>query len=82
MPTNIAILSDATVIQHVNDLLNVLKGTEHIELLCLNSRKNFEGSKQSKMLHLHNCCELLKLGVRCDKIQRKALYLRKDYWHG
>lgn len=44
-PTNIAVLSDATVGQHVYALLNVLKGVPQLEFLCLNGRENFEDNK-------------------------------------
>ena len=44
-PTNIAVLSDATVDQHVYALLNVLKGVPQLEFLCLNGRENFEDNK-------------------------------------
>lgn len=44
-PTNISVLSDATVGQHVYALMNVLKGVAQLEFLCLNSRENFEGNK-------------------------------------
>lgn len=44
-PTNISVLSDATVGQHVYALLNVLKGVPQLEFLCLNGRENFEDNK-------------------------------------
>ena len=46
-PTNISVLSDATVGQHVYALMNVLKGVAQLEFLCLNSRENFEENKHS-----------------------------------
>jgi len=62
-PTNISVLSDATVGQHVYALLNVLKGVPQLEFLCLNSRENFEDNKHylSARLEAENVPQLRKL---------------------
>ena len=44
-PTNISVLSDASVAARIYSLMNVLKGIAEIEMLCLNSRENFEDNK-------------------------------------
>lgn len=44
-PTNISVLSDANVSARIYALMNVLKGIAEIEMLCLNSRENFEDVK-------------------------------------
>ncbi|NLU24254.1 MAG: hypothetical protein GXW99_05965 [Clostridiales bacterium] len=44
-PTNISVLSDTSVGARIYALMNVLKGIAEIEMLCLNSRENFEGNK-------------------------------------
>lgn len=44
-PTNISVLSDASVGARIYALMNVLKGITEIEMLCLNSRENFEDNK-------------------------------------
>ncbi len=44
-PTNISVLSDASVAARIYALMNVLKGIAEIEMLCLNSRENFEDNK-------------------------------------
>lgn len=44
-PTNISVLSDASVGARIYALMNVLKGIAEIEILCLNSRENFEDNK-------------------------------------
>lgn len=44
-PTNISVLSDANVAARIYALMNVLKGIAEIEMLCLNSRENFEDNK-------------------------------------
>ena len=44
-PTNISVLSDASVGARIYALMNVLKGIAEIEMLCLNSRENFEDNK-------------------------------------
>ena len=44
-PTNLSVLSDSSVGARVYSLMNVLKGVAEIEMLCLNSRENFEENK-------------------------------------
>lgn len=44
-PTNISVLSDTSVASRIYALMNVLKGIAEIEMLCLNSRENFEDNK-------------------------------------
>ena len=49
-PTNISVLSDTSINARIYALMNVLKGIAEIEMLCLNSRENFEDNKT----YLHN----------------------------
>ena len=44
-PTNLSVLSDSSMGARVYSLMNVLKGVAEIEMLCLNSRENFEENK-------------------------------------
>ena len=44
-PTNPSVLSESSVGARVYALMNVLKGVAEIEMLCLNSRENFEENK-------------------------------------
>lgn len=44
-PTNISVLSDISIGARIYALMNVLKGIAEIEMLCLNSRENFEDVK-------------------------------------
>ena len=44
-PTNLSVLSESSVGARVYALRNVLKGVAEIEMLCLNSRENFEENK-------------------------------------
>jgi hypothetical protein len=44
-PTNINVLSDTSISARIYALMNVLKGIAEIEMLCLNSRENFEDNK-------------------------------------
>jgi len=44
-PTNISVLSDTSIGARIYALMNVLKGIAEIEMLCLNSRENFENNK-------------------------------------
>lgn len=45
-PSNISVLSEASVSARIYALMTVLKGVAEIEMLCLNSRENFEDNKQ------------------------------------
>ena len=44
-PTNINVLSDASVAARIYALMTVLKGMAELEMLCINSRENFEENK-------------------------------------
>ena len=44
-PTNLSVLSESSVGARVYALMNVLKGVAEVEMLCLNSRENFEENK-------------------------------------
>lgn len=44
-PTNLSVLSESSVGARVYALMSVLKGVAEIEMLCLNSRENFEENK-------------------------------------
>ena len=44
-PINIAVLSRVNIQIKVNGLVNLLKGLEETEILCLNSRESFESNK-------------------------------------
>jgi len=45
-PTNLSTLSEASVSARIYALMTVLKGLAEIEMLCLNSRENFEENKR------------------------------------
>jgi hypothetical protein len=45
-PTNIALLSEASVGARIYALMTVLKGMAEIEMLCLNNHENFEDNKR------------------------------------
>lgn len=45
-PTNLSTLSEASVSARIYALMTVLKGLAEIEMLCLNSRENFEDNKR------------------------------------
>lgn len=45
-PSNISVLSEASVGAQIYALMNVLKGVAEIEMLCLNSRESFEDNKR------------------------------------
>ncbi len=45
-PTNISVLSETNVTAKIYSLMTVLKGIAEIEMLCLNSKENFDMNKQ------------------------------------
>lgn len=45
-PSNISVLSEASIGARIYALMTVLKGVAEIEMLCLNSRESFENNKQ------------------------------------
>jgi len=45
-PSNISVLSEASVSARIYALMTVLKGMAEIEMRCLNSRENFEDNKR------------------------------------
>jgi len=51
-PTNISVLSDSSIGARIYALMNVLKGISDIEILCLNSRENFEDNKRFLRDHM------------------------------
>lgn len=51
-PTNISVLSESSVGARIYALMNVLKGIAEIEMLCLNSRENFEDNKAHLRSHM------------------------------
>ena len=44
-PTNISVLSESNVSGRIYALMTVLKGIAEIEMLCLNSKENFDDNK-------------------------------------
>ncbi|MPM64656.1 hypothetical protein SDC9_111544 [bioreactor metagenome] len=45
-PTNISVLSNTSVSSRIYALMTVLKGIVEIEILCINSKENFDENKQ------------------------------------
>ena len=45
-PSNISVLSEASISARIYALMTVLKGMAEIEMCCLNSRENFEDNKR------------------------------------
>ncbi|MEG0165566.1 hypothetical protein [Anaerorhabdus sp.] len=44
-PFNLSVLSDDTIQQKITSLMNVIKGLGTLELVCMNSKENFESNK-------------------------------------
>ena len=45
-PTNVSVLSGANLSARIYALMTVLKGFAEIEMMCLNSREDFDGNKR------------------------------------
>ena len=45
-PSNISVLSEESLSARIYGLMTVLKGITEIEMMCLNSRENFEDNKR------------------------------------
>lgn len=45
-PSNLSVLSESSLAARIYGLMTVLKGMAEIEILCLNSRENFEDNKK------------------------------------
>ena len=70
-PTNISVLSESSVGARIYALMNVLKGIAEIEMLCLNSRENFEDNK----VHLRSRMEQEQNPVIRKLLQQDAISL-------
>ena len=74
-PTNISVLSDSSVAARSYALMTVLKGMAEIEMLCINSRENFEDNKtylkaRTEAENLPAVRKLLELdAVSLDRLQ-------------
>ncbi len=74
-PSNISVLSEASVSARIYALMTVLKGMAEIEMCCLNSRENFEDNKRflkSRVEQEDNpaVCKLLEADLTfLDRIQ-------------
>ena len=44
-PSNISVMSEASLSAKIYSLMSVLKGLPEVEILCVNSRESFEGNK-------------------------------------
>ena len=45
-PSNLSVLSEESLSARIYGLMTVLKGITEIEMMCLNSRENFEDNKR------------------------------------
>jgi hypothetical protein len=74
-PTNISVLSDTSVAARIYALMTVLKGLVEVEMLCINSRENFEDNKtylkaRTEAENLPAVRKLLELdAVSLDRLQ-------------
>ena len=74
-PSNISVLSEESLSARIYGLMTVLKGITEIEMMCLNSRENFEDNKRylkNRMEEEHDPVirRLLELDANhLDKIQ-------------
>ena len=74
-PSNISVLSEASVGARIYALMTVLKGVAEIEMLCLNSRESFEDNKQFLRIRMEREQNpmvrklLVKVQTHLDRIQ-------------
>ncbi len=74
-PSNISVLSEASVSARIYALMTVLKGMAEIEICCLNSRENFEDNKRFLRARIEQensptICRLLEADLNfLDRIQ-------------
>jgi hypothetical protein len=53
-PTNLSTLSEDSIRAKIYALMTVLKGVADIEMLCINSRENFDGNKRFLKTRIEN----------------------------
>lgn len=70
-PSNISVLSEESIGARIYALMTVLKGIAEIEMLCLNSRENFEDNKQ----FLHSRMEQEQNAVICKLLEKDLNFL-------
>lgn len=74
-PSNISVLSEASISARIYALMTVLKGMAEIEMCCLNSRENFEDNKRflrarTEQENIPTICRLLEADLNfLDRIQ-------------
>ena len=68
-PSNISVLSEESLSARIYGLMTVLKGITEIEMMCLNSRENFEDNKR----YLKNRAEEEYCGKKAAGKGRKLL---------
>jgi len=82
-PTNISVLSDTSVAARIYALMTVLKGLVEVEMLCINSRENFEDNKsylksRTESENLPAVRKLLELeAVSLDRLQLQMATARE-----
>lgn len=70
-PSNISVLSEESIGARIYALMTVLKGIAEIEMLCLNSRENFEDNKQ----FLRKRMDLEQNSVICKLLEKDLNFL-------
>lgn len=46
VPYNLSVLSNDNIESKIYELMNLIRGTDHVEILCLNNRENFRFNKE------------------------------------
>ena len=84
-PTNISVLSSASVSERIYALLNVLKGQENIEMLAMNSAESFESNRNyyKSRMEVEELPAVRKLleedSIHLDRIQALMASSREFY---
>ena len=82
-PTNVSVLSEDALRGKINALMTVLRGHGNIEILCLNSRENFDENKQylKERMAKETVPQVIRLLeqelVHYDKIQTQTVTARQ-----
>ena len=73
-PSNISVLSEESLSARIYGLMTVLKGITEIEMMCLNSRENFEDNKRYLKKRMEEV-DRLQLTVVRKLLEKDANYL-------
>ena len=68
-PSNLSVLSEESLSARIYGLMTVLKGITEIEMMCLNSRENFEDNKRYLIVLLRIKELLYQVDILLGKVE-------------